>query len=98
MAILRKLASLTPADDALCQLRKTLRDNARFGITNLQDMADETPAERVLDLVTRMPTPIRVRIMRMPLTIGFAEPSNRAATGGSWPVSPEPFGSVIERR
>jgi predicted amidohydrolase YtcJ len=68
ISILRKLASLTPADDAIRQLRATLSDNARFGITSLQDMADEIPAELALDLLTRVPTSIRVRIMRMPLT------------------------------
>ena len=68
MAILRKQASLTPVDDAVRQLRETLSENARFGITTLQDMADEISAEQVLELLTRVPTPIRVRIMRMPLT------------------------------
>lgn len=88
MTILRKQASLTPADDALRQLRKTLSDNVRFGITTLQDMADEIPAEYALDLLTRVPTPIRVRIMRMPLT----SPAERdLREGRSLPLHPAPL-------
>jgi predicted amidohydrolase YtcJ len=88
MAILRKEASLTPTDEAVRQLRKTLSENARFGITTLQDMADEIPAERVLELLSRVPTPIRVRIMRMPLT----NPTERdLREGRSLPVSPAPL-------
>jgi predicted amidohydrolase YtcJ len=88
MAILRKEASLTPEDDAVKQLRKTLNDNARFGITTLQDMADELSAERILDLLRRVPTPIRVRIMRMPLT----SPTERdLREGRSLPLDPAPL-------
>jgi predicted amidohydrolase YtcJ len=88
MAILRKQASLTPAEDALKQLHKTLSDNARWGITTLQDMADEISAERVLDLLTRIPTPIRVRIMRMPLTSPTARDLHE---GRSLPLDPAPL-------
>jgi predicted amidohydrolase YtcJ len=88
MAILRKQASLTPAEDAIKQLRETLSDNARLGITTLQDMADELSAERVLDLLIRVPTPIRVRIMRMPLT----SPMERdLREGRSLPLDPAPL-------
>lgn len=88
MAILRKQVSLTPAEDAVKQLRKTLTDNARFGITTLQDMADELSAERVLDLLIRIPAPIRVRIMRMPLT----SPTERdLREGRSLPLDPAPL-------
>ena len=84
-AILRKQASLTPSDEGVKQLRTILSENARFGITTLQDMADEIPAERVLELLTKVPTPIRVRIMRMPLT-GVTQLDFRE--GRSLPVSP----------
>jgi hypothetical protein len=88
MGILRKQASLTPTDDAVRQLRETLHENARFGITTLQDMADEISADRVLDLLTQVPTSIRVRIMRMPLT----SPAERdLREGRSLPVRPAPF-------
>lgn len=88
MAILRKQASLTPTEEAVRQLRETLKENARFGITTLQDMADEISAERVLELLTRVNTPIRVRIMRMPLT----RPTQRdIREGRSLPLSPAPL-------
>jgi predicted amidohydrolase YtcJ len=88
MAILRKEASLTPTDEAVGQLRESLRENARFGITTLQDMADEISAERVLDLLALVPTPIRVRIIRMPLTTA----EGRDVSGGrSLPPSPAPL-------
>jgi len=88
MGILRKQASLTPTEEAIRQLRKALSENARFGITTLQDMADETSAERVLELLKRVPTPIRVRIVRMPLT----RPTERdIREGRSLPLSPAPL-------
>jgi hypothetical protein len=68
MALLRKRANLTDREDAVSQLREVLEENARLGITTVQDMADEVPPERALDLLTRVPTAIRVRIIRMPLT------------------------------
>lgn len=88
MSILRKQASLTPADDALRQLRQTLSENARFGITTLQDMADEIPAEEVLEFLTRVPTPIRVRIIRMPLT---SATERDLREGRNLPASPAPL-------
>lgn len=88
MAILRKQASLTPTDDAVRQLRMTLNENARFGITTLQDMADEISAGRVLELLTRVPTPIRVRIMRMPLT---SRTERDVLEGRSLPVTAAPL-------
>jgi hypothetical protein len=88
MGLLRKQASLTPTEEAVTQLRKTLSENARFGITTLQDMADEISAERVLELLTRVPTPIRVRIIRMPLT----SPTERDIREGRYlPLSPAPL-------
>ena len=88
MAILRKRASLTSADGAVRQLRETLNENARFGITTLQDMADEISATAVLDLLARVPTPIRVRIMRMPLTSVAARD---VSEGRTLPASPAPL-------
>jgi hypothetical protein len=88
MAILRKQARLTTADDAVRQLRETLNENAHFGITTLQDMADEISASVVLDLLARVPTPIRVRIMRMPLTTAT---ERDVSEGRTLPVSPAPL-------
>jgi predicted amidohydrolase YtcJ len=109
MAILRKEASLTPTDEAMRQLSETLSENARLGITTLQDMADEIPAERVLELLTRIPTPIRVRIIRMPLTSpteldlqeGRALPVSPAAlvrvSGTKWKLDGNPFDGPREQ-
>jgi predicted amidohydrolase YtcJ len=85
MAILRKRAGLTPAGGTIRQLREALNENARFGITTLQDMADEISASVVLDLLARVPTPIRVRIMRMPLTTADARD---VSEGRTLPISP----------
>ena len=110
MAILRKQASLTPTDDAVRQLRETLRENASFGITTLQDMADEISAQRVLDLLTRVPTPIRIRIIRMPLTTpgerdireGRSLPLSRAplirVSGTKWKLDGNPFDGPREEQ
>jgi predicted amidohydrolase YtcJ len=88
MAILRRQASLTPAEDAVRQLRETLNENAHFGITTLQDMADEISAAVVLDLLARVPTPIRVRVMRMPLTTAAGRD---VSEGRTLSVSPAPL-------
>lgn len=67
-ALLRARADRTPDGDALRQIRARLAENARAGITSIQDMADEVPPVRIVSLLERAPTPVRVRVMTMPPT------------------------------
>lgn len=62
----RKLADLTTESDALKELREKLSGFAKRGVTSIQDMSNYIPPERCLALLEKVPTPIRVRIIRMP--------------------------------
>lgn len=62
----RKLADMTSETDAIQQLRTTLADFARFGVTSVQDMSAAIAPERCMILLEKVPSPIRVRIVRMP--------------------------------
>lgn len=64
----RKLANLTSDEDALEELRKILSAAAKWGITSIQDMSNAMTPERCVALLEKVPTPIRVRVMRMPPT------------------------------
>jgi predicted amidohydrolase YtcJ len=64
----RHLASVTSDADARRQLQKVLERAARWGITSIQDMSNGIEPERAVRLLCAIPTPIRVRVIRMPLT------------------------------
>jgi hypothetical protein len=88
MIMYRKLADRTSDDDAVSQLRKTLDEAARFGITTIQDMSNAMPPQRAVRLLERVPASTRVRVMRMAMTT----PSGRDIREG-WPqpVSSNPL-------
>jgi predicted amidohydrolase YtcJ len=64
----RQLASLTSDVDAERQLHKVLERAAEWGITSIQDMSDGIEPGRAVRLLSAIPTTIRVRVIRMPLT------------------------------
>jgi predicted amidohydrolase YtcJ len=64
----RTFADQTSEADALAKLHKTLSAAAKWGITTIQDMSNSMPPDRCVALLEKMPTPIRVRVMRMPGT------------------------------
>ncbi len=64
----RKLARMPSDAEATAQLRDFFAQCVKFGITSLQDMSDALPPDRAVKLFEATPTPIRVRIMRMPGT------------------------------
>ena len=74
----RTFANQTSEADALSELRQTLSEAAKWGITTIQDMSNDMPPERCVTLLEKMPTPIRVRVMRMPGTT----PAGRDVTEG----------------
>ena len=74
----RTFANQTSEADALFELRQTLSEAAKWGITTIQDMSNDMPPERCVALLEKMPTPIRVRVMRMPGTT----PAGRDVTEG----------------
>jgi predicted amidohydrolase YtcJ len=64
----RVLGELTSDADAVVQLRDTLTHAAQLGITSVQDMTVALAPERVVALLEKIPTPVRVRVIRMPGT------------------------------
>ena len=64
----RVLADLTSDQDAIAELRETLADAAAHGITTIQVMSEKMTPARYVDLLKQVPTAMRIRIMRMPMT------------------------------
>jgi predicted amidohydrolase YtcJ len=77
----RNLANLAGEDTAIAQLRETLVQAAKFGITTIQDMSNAMAPERSIRLLQRVPASIRVRVIRMPMTT----PAGRDVHEG-WPT------------
>jgi len=91
LRLCRKLADLTRDEDAIAELRDTLADAAQHGITSIQVMSEKMTPARYVDLLEKVPTPVRMRIMRMPLT----SPSGRDVDEGrSVPRNPAPLITV----
>lgn len=68
LQLTRRLANLTREADAIRQLKRFYSKAAKFGITSIQDMSDAFTPQRIVELVQKSASPLRVRIMRMPLT------------------------------
>jgi len=64
----RSLSDQTSEADALRELSDTFSAAVKWGITTIQDMSNAMPPDRCVALLEKMPTPIRVRVMRMPGT------------------------------
>jgi predicted amidohydrolase YtcJ len=64
----RTFSDQTSEADALAELRKTFAQAAKWGVTTIQNMSNDLPPERCVALLEKLPTPIRVRVMRMPGT------------------------------
>jgi predicted amidohydrolase YtcJ len=87
----RKLTDVTSDADALRELRKRFEEFARLGITSIQDMSNEIAPEHCVTLLKQIPTPIRVRVIRMPNTT----PKGRdTEEGRSLPTHPAPLITV----
>jgi len=83
----RALAALTSDADAVAQLRDTLTQAAQLGITSVQDLSDAVAPERIVALLEKAQTPVRVRVIRMPDTT----PAGRDTEEGlSVPRAPAP--------
>jgi predicted amidohydrolase YtcJ len=64
----RKLGLMPSDAEAERQLREFFAHAVKFGITTTQDMSDAIEPGRAVKLFEAAPTPIRIRIMRMPGT------------------------------
>ena len=57
---------LTNVTAVVKELSATLSQAAKYGVTTIQDMSSGMTPEQCLSLLTKVPSPIRVRIVRMP--------------------------------
>ncbi|HET7452282.1 MAG TPA: amidohydrolase [Thermoanaerobaculia bacterium] len=106
----RKLADLTSEADALAGLRKTFSAAVGWGITTIQDMSNAIAPERCVALLEKVPTPIRIRVIRMPPTspsgrdIQEGRPAPRSssllvtASGTKWMLDGTPLERTFEAR
>jgi predicted amidohydrolase YtcJ len=89
--IWRARTAMTGHEASLLQIRRLLLTNARLGITSVQDMSNEFLPESIVRLLKEVPTPIRVRVIRMPVTT----PAGRdLAEGRGLPKEPAPLITV----
>ncbi|HET9402205.1 MAG TPA: amidohydrolase family protein [Candidatus Acidoferrales bacterium] len=110
MQAVRKLADLTSDADAVAELRKTLSAAVAWGITSIQDMSAAIAPNRCVALLEKVPTPIRVRVMRMPGTTpagrdvqeGRPEPRSSSAlitvSGTKWMLDGTPLERTFDAR
>lgn len=64
----RAAADRVPESDAIAQLRQQLDDEAKYGVTSIQELSVAMAPSRAVSLLEAVPTQIRVRIVRMPGT------------------------------
>ena len=64
----RRLANTVPDSVAIEQLRKTLEESEKYGITSIQELSVIMPPGRAVRVLEAVPTQVRVRIVRMPGT------------------------------
>ena len=87
----RSFVSLTSETTALKEMHDVLSQAAKWGITSIQDMSDGMEPGQAVAIFEKTPTPIRIRVMRMPMTT----PANRdVKEGRSVPPHPAPLITV----
>jgi predicted amidohydrolase YtcJ len=64
----RAAADRVPEGEAISQIKQQLEDEAKYGVTSVQELAVALPPARAVSLLEAAPTQIRVRIVRMPGT------------------------------
>jgi predicted amidohydrolase YtcJ len=90
----RTLGQMTSDAEALSQLREFFSKATKFGITTVQDMSDGIEPRRAVKLLAEAPTPIRIRVTSMPMTM----PAGRDTEEGLWiPLHPTSLITVSGR-
>ncbi len=87
----RVAADAVPEAAAVQQLRETLDEAKAFGITTIQDMSNAMAPARAVALFEKVPTPIRLRVMRMP---GTTPGGRNIGEGVGVPRHPSPLITV----
>jgi predicted amidohydrolase YtcJ len=64
----RAAADRVPESEAIAQLRQQLDEEAKYGVTSIQELSFSMAPSRAVSLLEAVPTQIRVRVVRMPGT------------------------------
>jgi predicted amidohydrolase YtcJ len=89
--IQRTLSNAVPDGVAVVQLRQTLEEAERFGITSIQELSAFAAPARAVSLLEAVPTSVRIRIVRMP---GTTPGGRNIEEGRGVPVHPTPLITV----
>ena len=65
-------ADRVPDSAAIAQLRQQLDEEAKYGVTSIQELSVSMAPSRAVSLLETVPTQIRVRVVRMPGTTAAA--------------------------
>jgi predicted amidohydrolase YtcJ len=68
MNIERAAADRVPDSAAIAQLRQQLDEEAKYGVTSIQELSNSMAPSRAVSLLGTIPTQIRIRVVRMPGT------------------------------
>ncbi|RRA48492.1 amidohydrolase family protein [Acidipila sp. EB88] len=75
----------------MAQLRQQLDDEAKYGVTSIQELSDAMAPARAVALLGRLPATLRIRIVRMP---GTTPAGRDTAEGNGVPLHPAPLLTV----
>ena len=64
----RAASDRVPEKEALAQIRQQLNEEAKYGVTSIQELSMIMPPDRAVALLEAAPTQIRVRVVPMPGT------------------------------
>lgn len=87
----RRMADLASEEEGLQQTRDFLNAAVRFGITSVQNMSEPVSPDNCVALFAKVPTPIRVRVIRYLLT---DKNGRMKQEGRDLPANPSPLVSV----
>lgn len=81
----RAAADRVPDQAAAAQLRQQLEEEAKYGVTSIQELSVAMPPARAVSLLGAIPTQIRIRVVRMP---GTTPVGRDTAEGKDLPTHP----------
>jgi predicted amidohydrolase YtcJ len=87
----RAAADRVPDSEAVLQLRHQLEEEARYGVTTIQELSYLMAPTRAVSLLERVPAQIRIRVVRMP---GTTPDGRNVAEGKGVPAHPTSLISV----
>jgi predicted amidohydrolase YtcJ len=91
----RRETALTSEAEAVAQLRDRFRRLASWGVTSIQALSGSVEPRHAAQLLAKVPTPIRVRVVPMP---GTTPAGRDTREGAGLPVHPAPLITISGRK